>query len=141
MNVSAVIARIQTECPEITTVGGAAKLMAAMSQPPSGISAWVIPTSERAEANGIHSGVAQRVTAGVAVLLMLRADPADDTGALVYDALVPVRDSLNAALSGFVPFVGADPMIYVGGEIYEIHAGALMWQDDFETAYYRRSTP
>lgn len=139
MNIENIITQLKTNCPSITTVDGAIKLMSAMESPPLGISAYVIPTGEQSDANDTISIISQRVSAGFAVLIMMAFDMNDDTGAQAYADIQTVREEVMIALLGFVPFDGADPIEHSNGSLANLLPGVIMWSDEFNTGYYRRA--
>jgi hypothetical protein len=139
MNINNIITQLKTNCPSISTVDGAIKLMSAMESPPQGISAYVIPTGEQAQANSTINVITQHIDAGFGVLIMMVFDMDDPTGAQAYTDIQAVREEVMSALLGFVPFDGADPIEHASGSLANLMPGIIMWSDEFNTGYYRRA--
>lgn len=137
MNLPAIIARIQSQCPAYASVSGGLDLFRAISNAPVGIHAWVALASESANEPAAANFVQQRISAQFAVLTLVRADPADDTGIVGYQTLQTARDELFAALIGYQPESHSLPITQASGSLSELDNGFLLWEDTFNTEFFR----
>lgn len=140
--IDAVIARLKECAPSLKSVESAAELAALTVAPPLHRmpAAYVIPLAERAGDNLAATLVTrQRVATQIGVVLVVAGRIADAKGGAQVVAIQTPREEIRAALLGWEPVAGHEPLQYVGGELLEFAGGAVWWQDDFATAYHIRS--
>ena len=130
------VARLAAEVAGIT-VHGAAELAAARGEHRRD-TLYVFPLEERADANVAESAVVQREHMRIAVLLAL-TNRRDGRGEAGLDEIERWRAPVKAALIGWRP-AGADrPVAFRRGALAGIGDGVVLWQDEFETSYWRES--
>jgi len=138
MDIVPIIARIQSQCPLLRSVGGAAEFtdasLALKHQLPA---AFVLPLSDDPQPNRLDNGISQRVNRRFGVVLAVK-NLRDASGAAALSDLVPLRSQLIDALLGWVPDGLTDPCEYAAGRLLELSQQVLWWQDDFLTAFYLR---
>lgn len=130
----AIAERLRQAVPELRQAETAAAYAALDAAPPRARcpAAYVIETETSAEPNAILAGAwRQRLTERMAVVLFVDASR---TAASPVGDLRPLRDAVRAALVGFVPADGAEPLSYLGGRLIGAENGYLVWQEEFASA-------
>lgn len=125
MSVSAIISRIDAQCPGFVTVTHAMTSAAGMAYPAAVVALTRVDTEPPALI-GIHQQLC-RVRFGV-YIVDARSQAA---GA---DALDGLRAELRAALVGWQP-AGPylEPLFYAGGQIGQYQDGLSFWREEFGT--------
>ena len=120
----------------VERVGGAADYtQAAQDTQNHSTGLWVIPLAEQAEPNALVTGVRQRITGTVGVIIAVR-QLRDATGRAALDALDPVRDAVRTRLVGWVPVAGHDPVIRGHGALLDFTHRVLWWRDEYTSAWH-----
>lgn len=140
MNLSAVIDRLKTSCPEFRVIGGMAEFDASLSAPTATPACYVLPQGDRAdEAQGIKFAI-QTVTVDFAILLCVR-NAKGLHGQSAFDDLEPLRQSVRNAIYGYTPPDATAMISFTGGQLLDFQPGLMWWQDGYQTAHHIRSTP
>jgi len=134
-----IISKLST-IQNIQFVGGAADFALAAEQSSFQKAAFVLPLSEQSSPNQLSvMQVRQRVAASFRVVILIR-NYSDATGAAAIDQdLNTMRSDILTALLGFVPSSNWDMIEHQSGSLLKAENGAIWWQDDFNTAFYRSS--
>jgi hypothetical protein len=121
-------AHLQSACPALRQVQGAAEFRAVKAAPPAHLmpAAWVVPIAEDARPSEAANALRQVQTTVFGVLLAV-GDRADRRGEAAGDDLDAVKAALHAALIGWTPPGASGPVEYVGGDVLEVETAALWW--------------
>lgn len=130
------VERLNTEVEDIT-VHGAADLAAARADHKRD-ALYVYPVTEDAGANIADRGARQRHTVRNAVLIALtnRRERRGESG---LTELEQRRAAVMAALAGWKPTNADRAVRFVRGDLVGFADGVLLWQDQYETGYWRKS--
>ena len=120
--------------PDFAQVGGAAEFDAAMNSAPTPPAAFVMPLGESSSDKPPFRG-SQKVSRMYGVVLAT-ANVADAQGDSVVMDMAALRRQVMPRLLGFVPFVGAEPLMFSRGRLLAMRNGVLFWQDDFLTTFF-----
>lgn len=134
----AVIARLSAQVSALKTVAGTAEFAGAETAPKQLPACYVIPLVEKASGNDLETGVEQHVVVRFGVAIAIR-NVKDARGQAGQAALKTVRDAISAALLGWEPATGYDPVLFGSGQLIKLGNSVLWWQDEFVTGYYRRT--
>lgn len=129
-----IIARLTAQAPTFKTVAGAAEFAALKNGPPKERqpAAYVIPIADQAGANKLVNGVRQQVASRFGVVLAL-GNLGDPRGEAASKAIETTRAAVRAALIGWSPTAGDDPVTFAQGRMIGIQDGVVWWQDEFIT--------
>jgi len=133
MRVLAVAERLRAECPALKQVLAALSAAAAPKAYPA---AYVLPLAERAAPNEFGGAHLQKVTARVAVELMVKHAGQEAGGAAASESLEDLRDSVLGALLGWSPGAGFDTFDFASGRLVSIDPGFVVWRDEFDTNFH-----
>lgn len=139
MDLEFVIARLKAQAKGLRAIGGAADLDTALASVVVLPSAYVIPLADASQwqrHTGAHDETDQ-IDFGV---VMAVANLKDARGEAAMGVLVPVRQTVRAALSGWVPDTETGEPIHKGaGRLLRIDGdGRLWWIDTYHyTTFYR----
>src|SRR5487761_2207578 len=137
MLLAPIITQVQT-VPVLKRVLGTVDFASAQQEISGLPVAYVMPLSDAASPNRMLSGaVEQRVTERFGVILAVN-NVRDMRGAAANEDLESLRVSVIAALLGWQPAPGYDPIEYGGGRILTLANTVLWWQLEFVTAYFER---
>ena len=140
MKLKPVIERLEAQVSALKTVGGAADVAAAGSAMIVTPAAYLVPVSDRAEANSLSAGaVSQRVLAGFGVLMAV-SNVSDTTGEAAHDELEELRVSVIAALLGWQHPDHEGIVSYARGRLIAFSDRVLWWLDEFTSEFYLRAT-
>ena len=119
------------------TVHGAADLAAARADHKRD-ALYVYPIAEDGGSNVAERGAMQRHTVRNAVLVALtnRRERRGESG---LTELEQRREQIKEALAGWKPANADRPIRFVRGDLVGFTDGVLLWQDQFETSFWRRS--
>lgn len=131
--------RLSDQVESFRDIRGAAELAAAFEQSQFENRAYVVPLQSRAGGNGLVNAVSQRVEVSFAVAFWSR-NVSDAQGGGAMDAVTETSESVIAALLGWSPAPEIEPILYAGGRLMRFANNAVLWGDEFTTAYYLRST-
>jgi hypothetical protein len=124
---------------ELKLVGGAAAFQAAAEKNPNLTPcAFVFPLEEDAAPNQNVNIVLQRVTAKVAVMLVVR-NVSDAQGVAAGLDMTVLRQAVKASLLGWQPNAECDPLQRGAANLMLFKDGYMWWQDVYVTAFYDRS--
>lgn len=138
MDMAPIIARVKDQVPAFKIVGGAAGIAAAAKALAAAPAAFVVEETDSAGDNNIANDVHQRVTVNLGVFLAV-PNAQDSSGEAGGGALEILRLALRAALLGWSPAAGIDPITYVSGVLFRFEPGLLWWRENWRTAHYIRS--
>lgn len=140
MNLAPVIARLQSQIPQLRKVGVAADIPTAQELLKQVPAAFVVPLAETADSNELESGaISQAITYRFGVLwaaMNLR----DASGEAAQNDLEAIRSAGKTALLGWQPDGTMDPCLFGGGQLLQVADRVLWWQDVFVTGNYLRKT-
>jgi hypothetical protein len=139
MDLTPIISRIDTQATQIRLVQGAAQLAALMTAPSKKPAAWVVPLGDSARANQFSTATIQEISVRFGVVICTR-EASDATGDAALDALEPLRQAVMDAIHGWQPTAEHKPIEYAAGRLLQMAGGLLWWQDEFLTAYEKRTT-
>lgn len=134
MTLDQVVQRVRDTCPAFRLVAGAAQFSALTAVPTATPAAYVVPLKEVAGPDEGMDATVQRVEHRFGVYLCLLDVRSPSAAAGIAD-LAAVRADLLAALLGWQADAALLPVSFVGGELAQVQAGVLWWQDVFSTAY------
>lgn len=136
--IDTVISRLDTQVAALKTVAGTVEFAVAETAAKQLPAAYVIPLTEKPSGNALETGVEQHVVVrfGVALAVLNVKDARGQAGQA---ALKTLRDAVSAALLGWEPLAGYDPVLFGGGQILKLGNGVMWWQDEYVTGYYRRA--
>lgn len=135
------MARVEARCvPPLKAVEGAVSFAALGDNPPKHRQpmAWVIPIGDSGGANRVATGVIQRVTDRVGVVLAL-GNLADRRGAAASQTVETVKESVRTALAGWQPTADHTALIFRQGRALRLDNGVVWWLDEFEAAHFQRA--
>lgn len=127
--------------PPFRHIGLAAEYASLDAPPPPARlpAAYVIETTDTAEANGLLTGgVRQRLTRGFAVVILV-STLRDDKGGQAAISLAPLRQAVRIALLGGAPSDAYEPITYSRGRLLAAERGILAWQDEYQARTMLRS--
>jgi len=137
-----VVDRLKDQIKDLRKVAGAANFASAhddiKGEPRH---AYVIPANDsaqpnRADTNGaVMQWVSERFS--VALAVSNRRDPRGEHA--INNELESLRSQVMAALLGYVPANGYDPIEYVSGNLLQLTPGVLWWSMTFSTGYLERN--
>lgn len=134
--IAEMVARLQSQIPELKLVGGAAEFQAASeSNPKAAPAVFVFTADENPGRSPDVPMVIQRVAVRVSVVWCIKnvADATGSAGAIDMDAL---RSAGKAALLGWQPEPGCDPLERGPGRLLMFRDGYQWWQDIWLTTYF-----
>jgi len=138
MQLTPILDRLNTHVTALRQTGGAADLAAARDDLRIAPAAYVIPLRETPGRNELGEAIWQRVTVRLGLVLAVR-NVRDARGEAAAEDLEALRQSVRAALLGWAPAMGHDPLEYGGGRLLALTNAILWWQDDFTTAFYMKT--
>lgn len=138
MELSPIVARLESQLSGFKKIGGAADLEAIGNGVVPTPSCYVVMTRETASDIDLVGGYEQAITVGFGVVIAV-ANRFDATGGAAIDVLDALRKQIKAALNRWVP----DP---TNGEVVRFDAGALVrfddgllwWLDEYHVLTYER---
>lgn len=140
--VDAIIARLESQVPDLRQVEGAAELSEMIERgllPHRTPAAYVLPLGDDAEDNALGvNAMSQRLTEIVGIVLVVRV-AGDARGNRRRQALEPLIEDVRDALLGWVPLPDHDPLEYQRGRLQGMQRAALIHQLDFRTRSYLRA--
>ncbi len=137
MLIAPIIAQVQT-VTVLKSVEGVVEFALAQQSLKGVPAAFVVPLMDSATPNRMLSGaVEQRVAERFGVILAV-SNVRDQRGQAANEDLEGVRKSVIAALLGWQPAAGYDPVEYGGGRMLSLINPVLWWQLEFTTAYIER---
>ena len=132
-------ARIAATVPMLKLVGEAADFQSAVETNPTLTPAcFVYLLEEKPEPCATGNLLIQRVHAGVGVVLVVK-NLKDNKGVAARGDMETLRKLVKAALFGWQPTTGLDPLERGNGFLLAFRDGHMWWQDSFLTQYYDRS--
>lgn len=137
---AAIRARIKSAAPTFKSVRDGIAL-AALSQTTtlSFPLAFVLTVGELGAADyGMVGSTGQRRIQRVAVVLAVR-NVRDATGGEIKADIEALRSQVDTALFGWQPSPEHEPLVFRHGALLEFKDATLWWQDEYETAYQRRT--
>lgn len=134
--VSGLIDRLHSAVPELLLVAGAAGFAAVSdANPPATPAAYVFLTGEGGGEESIDEPFIQRIDISLAVVLVIRhAGAAAGAGAAADMEIL--ADTVRAALRGFFPSVGHEPMRFQSAALLAFRDRHEWWQQIWQTATY-----
>lgn len=139
MLLNAIEAHLTSSVPALKKVAGAADFASAgMDLKGKLPAAYILPLAERAGGNSLVMEVSQKIEVRFGVMLAI-SNLRDARGQNAQGDLAPLRTAVLAALIGWQPDPGHDPVLFGSGRVIQLQDGVLWWQDEFVTAYYLRS--
>jgi hypothetical protein len=148
MNVAPIIARLKSQVTALKIVGGAADVEAALNALAASPAAFVIEQTDEGKKNELVPDVHQRVEVGLLILLAVSSakDSRGEAGQSDLETLrgmapngPPTAGSVAAALLGWSPGAGIEPLEFAGGQLFRFSRGHIWWLDAWRTAHYIRS--
>jgi hypothetical protein len=136
--VESIVARLTTQ-GVFKTVHGALELAAAIERKQFAAEAYVMLTAASPDKNELINAVSQRLAEEYSILFWARAIN-DPTGAAALNAIGTTRDAIVAALLGWQPDSARAPLTYAGGSLGQFVGGGILWEEQFVTDSYMRST-
>jgi len=134
-----IVSRLQSVV-SIPFVGGMSDFTRASEQASMEKGAFVLPISEQSSANQsavLHTQ--QQVIAMFRVVFLVR-NYGDASGGTTMDSmLATMRIDALTALLGFTPQAQWEAIEHTQGALLKAENGAIWWQDDFKTGFYRSS--
>ena len=138
MELSPIVARLESQLSGFKKIGGAADLEAIGNGVVPTPSCYVVMTRETASDIDLVGGYEQAITVGFGVVIAV-ANRFDATGGAAIDVLDALRKQIKAALNRWVP----DP---TNGQVVRFDAGALVrfddgllwWLDEYHVLTYER---
>jgi hypothetical protein len=131
MNLDSVITQLKTHCPQLgERVGGAADQALAASNGYLKVpAAYIIPLADDPEASTDSTGLTQRVTESVGVVVVLD-NTADRRGQTSANAVEVMKYAVHRALLNFRADLmrSARGLQYEGGSLVDINGARLVWQ-------------
>lgn len=148
LSLDPVIARIESQVSAFRKVGGAADLATAARELKQEPAAFVIPVAESARPNTAESLIVSQLVAQRFGVVIAVQNLADSAGKAAQTELGPLRLALFNALVGWVPPLPVgmpaqaerELVTFGGGRLLRLEDRVLWWQDNFDTAYYLRTT-
>lgn len=133
MDLTPVIARLQSSLVGFKLVGGSADLDVAIDAAPATPAAFVLPLAESAVASDMTGRTYQRVAQRFGVMLCL-ANRRDAKGVAALSDLHPLRLQVRTALVGWAADTATgEPVHFVAGRLMKMDGdGRLWWIDEFE---------
>lgn len=133
--IAEIAVRLKAQSASLKLVGGAVDFAALQKAPPAIVpAAWVVPLSERPQANVVTVGVAQRVEAGIGIVVAVR-HLGDARGGGAVDVLESLRAEIRGALLGWSPAAGIDRLVSTGGDLLGFEDGLAWWMESFATQF------
>lgn len=135
-----VVARLRANATTLKLVEPAAEYAALKAPPPAARqpAAYVIPQRDTAGRNNVIGAVRQRVGASFGVIIML-GNLRDARGGQAVADIDAVKADVRAALLGWTPQTGWEPVLMGAGSLIDIDQGVLVWMESFSTAYQFRA--
>jgi hypothetical protein len=134
-----VIAHLEASGAAFKQVGGAAQFQnAAESNPRATPAAFVIPLEENPGVSAMGDLVIQRVAVTLGVILVVR-NLSDSKGVAARQDMETLRQAVKAALLGWQPPGGYDPLERGRSGLLAFKDGHMWWQDIYLTSYIDRS--
>ena len=131
--------RIKAQIPAFKEVAGAADMANVMAGRLTDSGCYIFQERVTATDSQLLGATMQRLAVAFAVLIVVR-NVKDARGADAADASYTLQASLKAALLGWCPDAGADPLEYSGGALVSFANGFFIWKDTFITHQFIRST-
>lgn len=138
MNLAAIISRIESQVTALKIVGGAAEIVAASEALAASPAAFVLEELNAAGENNVANDTHQRVEVSLSVFLAVK-NAKDSRGEAGQGDLETLRLAVRAALLGWSPAAGIEPLTYTGGELFRFEPGLIWWREGWRTAHYIRS--
>ena len=134
VSVAAVERLVTRHAGAFSYIGYLADFAALSDLPRSVPAAYIIPVNEQAGADGALDQSVQTHRATFSVVIIVR-HAGDATGAKATLALAALRETVHAALVGWLAPDCAEYTGFVGGELAEMMDGGFVsWRDDFTTS-------
>ena len=141
-----VIARLRATCmaPDgpLRLVDGAVEYAALDAPPPLAKmpAAYVVPLTSTPSDSNLVNAVRQRVeeTIGVVLLASRLSDPRGAAAAITVDG---AKDAVRAALVGWTPEPGWEPVLMGPAALLDFDQGVVAWRETFTSAFQLRGTP
>lgn len=135
-----IAADLRRTVPALRLVSGAAGFQAAAeSNPPATPAAFVFAVQETADEPGFDVPTIQRITASIAVVLVVR-HVGDTQGGAASESMDALRADVWTALHGARLDADHEPLSFVSGGLIAFRDQHLWWQDLWSSALYRVST-
>ncbi|QDY99063.1 hypothetical protein FQ775_01020 [Nitratireductor mangrovi] len=142
--VSDIVARLSAIDPQVfSIVGDAAEFAAIDTVPLSRPAVYAFIKEEASTANERGTGpVLQRCEADVAVII-ITDNVGDHEGAAASGDLEALKQTVRAALIGFVPDASQDgtPVEHLSGQLIKFRQGTVWHEELFAAAYYIAEVP
>lgn len=136
MRTGPVVERLRTECSALRQVAAAIE---ATTTPVFPV-AWVFTVEEGAQPNSLANAHSQRLSATLAVEIVVRNAREQTSSELSGDLLEDIRDQIFAALAGWKPDDEHEPMEFARGELVAFEPGTVTWRDLWTTSRLVRAT-
>jgi hypothetical protein len=133
--IDAIGARLLAEVPALKAVGAAAAFQqASETNPRSTPAAFVFIVEESADENSVDAPFIQEIDVTLAVVLVVR-HVGDTLGAAAGVDMDSLRAAVLAALMGYVPLAGYDPLARRKSSLLAFRDGHMWWQETWSTRY------
>lgn len=134
-----IAAHLAASVTSLAAVGDAADLAAIKRETMKYPSAYVVPLADKGGPNDLDTGlVEQRREPRIGVVMVVRNVRATK-GATALSDVETLRQAIDDALLGWSPEAKYDPMLFASGKLLSMENGVMFWQDEYTTAYLRRS--
>ena len=138
MELSPIVARLESQLSGFKKIGGAADLEAIGNGVVPTPSCYVVMTRETASDIDLVGGYEQAITVGFGVVIAV-ANRFDATGGAAIDVLDALRKQIKAALNRWVPDpTNGEVVRFDGGALVRFDDGLLWWLDEYHVLTYER---
>lgn len=133
--IAEIIDRLKSTLPDLRIVDGAAGFQrASESNPKATPAAFVFIVDESADDNSVDAPFIQEVDVKLAVVLVVR-HVGDTVGAAAGVDMDSLRADVLAALMGYSPIAGYDPLARQKSALLAFRDGHMWWQETWSTRY------
>jgi hypothetical protein len=134
--IAAIIARLIAQVPALKMVGSAAAFQqASETNPRATPAAYVFTVDESADENSLGDPMIQKIEVTLAIVLVVR-QVGDTLGAGAGADMDSLRVDVLAALLGYRPSTGHDPLARRQSALLAFRDGHMWWQETWSTRYF-----